>query len=901
MLKPQSPWYDASGGVINVTDEETRRLRRADHVFDELLDLNEAERRAALARLSDEPELCALVQRMLDSHTGAGILDYPPRTGTQAPRQIGQWRIGEELGRGGMAVVFRAERDLGDGVQIAAVKLLTVGAIAAHGSERFLREQAILARLDHPHIAGLLDAGVLEDGTPWLAMALVEGERIDAWCEQRNLDACTIVRLFLAVCDAVDHAHRRLIVHRDLKPSNILVDQSGRVRLLDFGIARLLDEGNMDATATALRALTPRYAAPEQFGAEATTTATDVFGLGAVLYHLLAGRPPRLHAADIEQTITVPSRAARQNNELPKALRLSRSRELSGDLDTILLKALTEEPDRRYASAADMAKDLRAWLAHRPIQARPGSISYRASRFLRRHRLGAVIAALFAVLATIGIWQNVVQRQRAEVQARRAMEARDFLANVLGSAEPTSGPIPSLIDVLDEGSRRARETLMRSDPLAAADVLLITGKTYSTAGAKEKAKRDLVLAHTLLISAKPAPARELADVLWQQGVNAKQAGRNEESMALLSQAFDWSRRASDNTMQRVMIEKSLAGSQASGGQVGSAESTLRRLLAGVDRDGFRDSQTHLDLLNTLSFVLYLKGAGPAERIELTDQRLQVTRTLYGADSAWYGYALADSVSTLRRAGQVTRAEAVARQSVEITDNALSEPHMFSAVANCNLAALLKQQGRMAEALDYYDREIAIDESLGRSDLHAESCRRGRAMTHAALGNFRAARDDLEFDREMLTKLGKQQSALWLTNCGMEGSLLVREGKADDASPLLEACVAEHSPTKADAEDQLELALAEVEIAVVRTNWKSAALQLSELRKRLPPEATSRRWLRPWLLSVYAAAMTNDEPSRVRLAEKILAIKPVEGMQDLSIAEPCLKPDPTLAACLVFPE
>ncbi len=884
--------------MTKMPHEETEQLRHADRLFDELLDLDATERGAALERMTDDPELRALLRRMLDSHSGVGILDAAPKSPDESPRQIGQWRIGDELGRGGMAVVYRAERDLGDGAQIAAVKLLTVGAWAAHGSERFLREQAILARLDHPHIAGLLDAGVLEDGTPWLAMALVEGDRIDAWCENRKLDARAIVSLFLDICDAVDHAHRRLIVHRDLKPSNILVDNEGRVRLLDFGIARLLDDGNDDATATALRALTPRYAAPEQFGADPTTTVTDVFGLGAVLYHLLAGRPPRLQAADLEQTITLPSRAARQNSELPEGLRLARSRELHGDLDTILLKALAEEPERRYASPASMAMDLRAWLTHRPILARPGSIGYRTGRFLRRHRLGASAALLVSALAVVGVWQNVAQRHLAEVQARRAIEVRDFLADVLGSAEPTSGPIPNLLDVLDEGSKRARDTLMRSDPLAAADVLLITGGTYSVSDAKDKAAIDLALAREVMLAARTPPARELAHVLWLQGVNAKQAGGLTESIELFTQSLAWSRRAENNKLQRIEIEKSLAAVQASAGQWDLAESTLRRLLAGIDRDGTRDTQVHLDLLNSLSFVLSLRGVAYSERVDLNDQRLQVTRTLHGADSGWYGYALADSVSTLRRAGLIARAETAARESVKITDAAFSAPHMFSAVATCNLAALLRMQGRMAEALEYYDRNIATDESLARNDLHAESCRRGRASVHTAIGDFAAARKDLESNRSMLDKLGKQQSTLWLTNCGLEASVLVREQNADAATGLLDRCAAEHSPEPASAVDDFDLARAEID--VVNENWDSAETRLSALRERLPPESASRFWLRPWLLSAYAASRIGDEPNRSRLANQIMAIEPIEGMQDLTIAEACLRADATLSNCLVIP-
>jgi serine/threonine protein kinase len=177
-----------------MTSDDTDLLRRADRQFAELLDLPADERAGAIERLSDDPALRSLLVRMLKAHAGSGLLDNAPHALVGPPRQLGQWRIGEELGRGGMAVVYRAERDLGDGIQVAAVKLLTAGALAVHGNERFLREQAILARLDHPHIAGLLDAGVLKDGSPWLAMALVEGERIDTWCENRKLHTRAIVR-----------------------------------------------------------------------------------------------------------------------------------------------------------------------------------------------------------------------------------------------------------------------------------------------------------------------------------------------------------------------------------------------------------------------------------------------------------------------------------------------------------------------------------------------------------------------------------------------------------------------------------------------------------------------------------------------------------------------------------
>lgn len=883
---------------MDISDEDTELLRRADRLFDELLDLPEVERETALQRLTDQPALQSLVRKMLESHSRSGILDAPAPIFGGTPRSIGPWRIGDELGRGGMAVVYRGERDLGDGVQAAAVKLLTIGALAAHGSERFLREQSILARLDHPHIAGLLDAGVLADGTPWLAMALIDGERIDAWCANRKLGTQATVRLFMDVCDAVDHAHRRLIVHRDLKPSNILVGEDGRVRLLDFGIARLLDDGERDATATAFRALTPRYAAPEQFRGDPTTTASDVFGLGAVLYHLLAGRPPRMHPGDRDETITLPSRAVRQNAELPEPSRLARSRELAGDLDTILLKALAAEPERRYASAAGLAADLRAWLEHRPILARPGSIGYLTSRFLRRNRLAASVAMLFIFLAVAGIWQVATQSQRAEAQARRAVEVRNFLAEVLTSAQPTSGPIPSLLDVLDEASKRAREKLVDSDPLAAADVLLITGDTYTVADENDKSNVDLALAHTLLMSVQPPPARELANVFWIKGVNAKHFGSVGESIQLFEQALAWNARVKENTLQRIKIERSLAGSQASAGELDSAETTLRRLLEGVDRDRIRDTELHLGMLNSLSYVLSIKGVAYAERVDLNDQRLQVSRKLYGADSGSYGYALADSVSTLRKAGDIEQAERNARDSVRITDAAFTEPHTFSAVATCNLAALLKMQGRLQEALPYYDRVVVIDEALARGQLHAESCRRERAMTRMALGDFEGSRSDLVADRLMLEKLGKQQSTLWLATCGLDASMLVREGKAYAAKKLLDRCAVDHSPP--DGGDSNDFDLARAEVAILEENWTFATTTLEALRIRIPPEPTSRSWLRPWLLSVYAAARLGNESTRDRLVKQVLGVEPVAGMKDLEIATACLQPDPQLSDCLVLP-
>src|SRR5690554_1016348 len=359
---------------MTMTQDERDAWARADKVLDALLDLPPDARRAHLARLDVDGPLRRRVERLLAAmEEGDGPLDHPspmlPSLDEHAlcGRRLGRWELEAEIGRGGVAVVYRARSLDGPTGQVAAVKILTLGALADAGRDQFLREQQMLLRLRHPYIAPLHDAGIAEDGTPWLAMALVEGARIDDWCEARTLDAHARVRLVLQVCEAVAHAHRSLVIHRDIKPSNVLVDQDGHVRLLDFGIARLGDGGD-ERTATALRALTPEYAAPEQFTGAPATTAMDVYGIGALLYRLLAGVGPRPDGArDGSTTGQPPSRAGRDEAVPIRRLR----RDLRGDLDAIVMKALEVDPDDRYAGVDALSDDLGRWLDGHAVRAQP--------------------------------------------------------------------------------------------------------------------------------------------------------------------------------------------------------------------------------------------------------------------------------------------------------------------------------------------------------------------------------------------------------------------------------------------------------------------------------------------------------------------------------------------------
>lgn len=784
--------------------------RQADRILDAILDLPPGQRAPQLAVLAPEPGLRQRIERLLAAHDAAtGPLEQPlPMALLPEPqdalsgRQLGRWRLLEEIGRGGMAVVYRAVADHGAAGQIAAVKVLTLGALAEQGRERFLQEQQALLRLRHPYLVALYDAGVADDGTPWMAMALIEGERIDQWCVQRALDVQSRVRLLLQVCEALNYTHRNLVIHRDIKPSNVLVDHDGHVRLLDFGIARLVDDAS-ERTATALRALTPEYAAPEQFAGSPPSTSMDVYGVGALLYRLLTEQPPHAQGHGKDSPTQPPSRAVRSAAQLPEVERKQRARRLRGDLDTVVMKALADKPEKRYASVEAFADDLQRWLSQRPIRAHPPSWRYRLGKFVIRHRAAMLALGVFVVLLAVAATQVVAQRNRAEAQAQRAVAVRDFLADVFQSTDPSTGTIPDALDLLNAGSRRARDELLQRDPLAAADVLLISGGARNALNDFARAQADLLLALDLLYRAKSPPARELSRVHWELGLLYKLRGMPKQWLQHDRLAVYWVRRWKAPAQERLTRELSLAAAVASVEPDGEGEALLRRLLVDIRAAGLANTQLHLDALNALTTHLARNQRNLAERIALHEQRVAVARRLFGKDNGWYAYTLADSVPTLRKSPvHLDRAEAIAREAVEISDRVYREPHMFAAVALCNLAALLAQRDRFQEALRYYDRSIALDEALQRGDLHTASCRYGRGKVRAELGDDRGALADLALDRAMLAKLDQERSVAWLRNCAAHAGVLGRQGRVAQAAALLDDCEARHRPDGDPPEEYL---------------------------------------------------------------------------------------------------
>ena len=516
------------------------RWRRIEAVFADAADLDPADRPAFLdgacrtadgrldAALREEVEalLAADVAATLffegaDAQLGAVVGDAVEATeGSQVPERVGPWRLVERVGRGGMGEVWRAERADGAFEQTAAVKLVRPG-LADDVAGRFRAERQILAGLDHANVARLLGGGRADDGRPWLAMEFVEGEPLTAYCDRRRLGINERLALFGTVCDAVAYAHRSLVVHRDLKPSNVLVADDGAVKLLDFGIAKLLDaDADEPATRTGRMLLTPEYAAPEQVTGGPITTATDVYALGALLYELLTGRRAvRVNgrgAAAVERAVleaepTRPSDAvttsAPTGGRVPPTRPASSDgpagddetaplrsttterlrRRLRGDLDRIVMKALRKEPDRRYESAAALGADVRRHLDGLPVEARPDTAGYRVGKFVRRHRAGVAAGAL-ALLAVVGgagvaVWQAAEARAaQAEAEAAAA-----FVLDLVRSPDPWAdtedalGPDATLVDFFDAAVRQSRDRLA-GRPALRADLLHSVAEVFGRLG-----------------------------------------------------------------------------------------------------------------------------------------------------------------------------------------------------------------------------------------------------------------------------------------------------------------------------------------------------------------------------------------------------------------------------------
>lgn len=672
---------------MKITPED---WKRAEPAFTDALDLPAGERAAWLRDLAiRQPDVALLVAALLDSNDRAeryAELETTPRLAGPAPslfragESVGPFRLLRPLGRGGMGEVWLAEQADGRLERQVALKLPTLFEAGDERARRFSRERDILAKLEHPNIARLYDAGVTPRGQPWLAMEYVEGEPLDAHARGRRLDLAARLGIARQVLAAVAHAHRHLVVHRDLKPANILIDRAGQVRLLDFGIAKLVGVGDAaeapaDLTRLGGRVMTLRYAAPEQVTAGEITTATDVYALGVVLHEFLAGASPyravregrafteaALQQEDIARPSSLalpPAAAAERGLDSSRAL----SRRLAGDLDAILLKALRRDPAGRYATVAEFDEDIRRHLEHRPVRARAGTWRYLAGRFVRRQRLPLALAAGVVIALAAGLVMAERERARAERHFASVRQlANTFIFDVHGDIEKLPG------------SLAARQRLVKTS-LAYLDSL--AGET----GSDRALQREVASAY-----------RKIAEIEGDsQAANVGEPGaarRDVQKAIALLEALDGSDPRDRDTLRELRAAKSL----------------LARLL--------KDAGDVAVMPMRESVVAVAGRAAALPSATLEDRRalaLAITDQAYDL-----AIVASDRAAAMERIGEATRQlETLAREAPgdRLLRQAQADTYeRASAIVEQSLDA-----GDLPRAIDLQQRSVELTEALHRED------------------------------------------------------------------------------------------------------------------------------------------------------------------------------------------
>jgi len=686
-------------------EADVERHRRLRELFHAAVELTPAERERLFAA-SPEPDgdLIAELRSLLAAHdaadTTAGdfVADGLAAHQREMAREVGDSLVGRRLGpyvlerllgRGGMGAVYLGQRADDAFRQQVAIKLLRPELASPELVRRFRAERQTLASLSHPNIARLLDGGTTEEGLPFLVMEYVAGVPVEEYCDANRLDLRARLELFGTLCDAVEHAHRNLIVHRDIKPGNLLVTAEGEVKLLDFGIAKLLDAGEegADNPTRAHGYATLAFASPEQVAGGAITTATDVYALGVLLYRLLTGRSPYdlsgkplAAAARIicEEVPPPPSKAVPDSSAEAR----KRTSALAGDLDQIVLAALRKEPQRRYGSVAELARDVRRHLAGLPVSVRPDTFGYRLAKLARRNRAAAV-ATVLALLALVGglvayAWQARVARaeaRRATVERAKAEQVNAFLRQALASPDPLlgGGRHVSVAEILDRASVRLGGDLA-GQPEVEASLRETLGETYLNLGLSREAEREFRRALGLMGSREDLYPHRLAN-------------RVELAQALSDQ-----------------------------GRWSEAETELRPALALCDARGERS----LRCVHALDLqAVALQNLGRMEEAVAAGRRaLTLLRSGFPRERFELASVLNNLGICLGNQGRPREAEALHRQAVAAAREARGERHPLTAEAVANLAGVLDMQGRYAEAAPLYREALGVQEALlGERHFH----------------------------------------------------------------------------------------------------------------------------------------------------------------------------------------
>ncbi|HKA00475.1 MAG TPA: protein kinase [Candidatus Solibacter sp.] len=743
-----------------MTSEAWRQVKE---LYEEASALDAAARRALLDRLpASDPVRCE-VEALLDApDPGEEFLETAPIAAgaldAYAGKRLGVYEVIRRVGSGGTSTVYEAFRRDGQYEQRVAIKVVRAGMDRAFILRRLHTERQILAGLSHPGIARLFDGGATPEGSPYLVMEYIEGEPVTDYCERQNLGVRERLELFEQICAAVQHAHRNLVVHRDIKPANVLVTGDGTAKLLDFGIAKLLDGGvQMHETAASTRMLTPEYASPEQVLGEAITTSTDVYSLGVLLYEMLCGeRPYRVaHDSPLEMAKQVCETAPRKPSMVASGVKASR--ELAGDLDNIVLKAMRKEPERRYLSVEQFAGDVRRFLEGRPVLARHDTLAYRAAKFLRRNLAASVAAGLLllAIVAGTGatIWQaRVATRERARAE-RRFNEVRELARNTLFEIDGAIGKLPGATEaraLLCDRAVKLLDGLARDSSGDYALELELSEAYRRLARVQGNVLEANVGDHTAAqVSARKAVALAEAALALRPG---DRVARRDLSRSLFQVASAGERGDRLAVMDRaIAIDEALLKDSPSGRNelMGTASAYQMRgsLRVSGDRDGaLRDQQRSLELsqrvvdagcqdercLSTLSFA-HKKVGGMLIRLERLNEAAEHYAAALKLDEGLLAkapndpvlrydltFALSDTGFIYARQHEYKRAIGLYLRVLEIRETLTREDPRnmrtrHGVVSTCNyLAGIYREQSDFQNAAAYRDRALKSNEVLVRA-------------------------------------------------------------------------------------------------------------------------------------------------------------------------------------------
>lgn len=734
---------------LSITADEWQRVGA---LFDRLSTLPPEQRE--LDTLDEPPTVRTLLERMLRAHdtsdaddldstfSGAleallGVGEEPEEPETRTDGLFGPWRARHEIGRGGMGIVLQGERADGQFDKQVAIKLLPA---AGSRSERLREEIRILARLEHPHIAWLLDGGISDDGIPYLVMEFVQGLPIDRYCRERSLSPPKIALLFEQVVEAVRFAHRHLVVHCDLKPGNILVTDDGQVKLVDFGIAGLITTGADDDVPVRGLLCSPAYAAPEQLAGERPATSQDIFSLGAVFYQLLCGQ--RIRSAATATQLIFGGTAGETSPPAPSTF----NSRIDGDLDAVCRRALANDPEQRYATASALLADLRRWRNHQPLAAREGGAVYRFGKWLQRNRTGAAMG-LLAVVALVGgaavsIWQAqraTTEAEHAQEQAQRATTIKEFLLSLLRAGDPlrVGGPVLDTREVLKLGAERIRGDDSLGLPVRL-ELLNTIADVQRTLDVEDEARGILEDAIALAEAGEQTRSLQHAETLLQLGLIEASQSNFEPGVDWFTRALAASENhtgaAADRLRARALIQR--AGLRARFGQVPAAEEDLDIAASTIERIDPPDLELAMLLANTRGVAAY-HVARYEEAFEYLRETADLHRRMGNKDQAGMVQTLSSLAAIATMLGRLDDALEYDTEAVAIARQTYPQGHRQIGNALFALGDTLRQLGRFEEAEARLLEGLSIQQA-GGNDAEVDLIERALLRVLVARGSYAQA-------------------------------------------------------------------------------------------------------------------------------------------------------------------